>query len=63
MFAYHGIELTKAELVSLFNQVDRDGSGDLNLDEFKSLAQDSKANQIFKTLILRVRAEHEKRFG
>lgn len=63
MFAYYGIEVSRHELVQLFNLVDKDCSGGLDIEEFKSFAQDPQANQLFKTLIQRMRAEHEKRFG
>ena len=63
MFTYYGIDITRQELVRLFNLVDRDCSGHLDLEEFKAFAQDSRSNQIFKSLIQRMRAEHEKRFG
>lgn len=63
MFTYYGIAITRAELVRLFNLVDRDGSGTLDLEEFKAFAQDPKSNEVFKSLIQRMRAEHEKRFG
>jgi len=63
MFTYYGIAITRSELVRLFNLVDRDGSGNLDLEEFKAFAQDPKSNGVFKSLIQRMRAEHEKRFG
>ena len=49
--------------MKLFNMVDTDCSGHLDLEEFKAFAQDEKSNQIFKGLIQRMRSEHEKSFG
>lgn len=63
MFAHYGIDTTRQELAKLFNLVDSDGSGDLSLAEFKTFAQDPRSNEVFKSLVTRMRAEHEKRFG
>jgi len=44
MFAYYGIEVTRAELIKLFNLIDKDRSGDLNFNEFKAFACNPDAN-------------------
>lgn len=63
MFTYYGIDISKQELFRLFNIIDKDNSGCLDMEEFKAFASDPTANRIFKDLIYRMRKEHEKHFG
>ena len=55
LFAQQGINMSRHDLIQLFNIVDKDCSGDVSIKEFRDFAHDSKSNELFKSLIQQAR--------
>ena len=55
MFEQHGIEFDLKDVKTLFDKVDKDKRGLLNLDQFKQFSQNRQAAEFFKEKIKEVR--------
>jgi hypothetical protein len=55
MFEMHGIEIDIADVRKLFDKVDKDKRGILDLEQFKLFSQSKGAGDFFKELIKEVR--------
>ena len=51
MFVNYGVDIEKSDLRTLFKIVDEDGSGSLNLEEFKKFTLNPIANELFRSII------------
>lgn len=59
MFKKYKINIDVEKLKKLFNIVDKDQTGELDLDEFKQFATDLEANKQFKVLINHIWGEQQ----
>ena len=60
MFEANGIEVSFDAIKELFDMVDKNRTGKLDITKFKSLANNSKAKHMFNQLIKEIRKERHR---
>lgn len=63
MFEANGIEVSFDAIKELFDMVDKNRTGKLDITKFKSLANNSKAKHMFNKLIKEIRKERHRQHG
>lgn len=63
MFKGNGIEVTYDHIKKLFDMVDKNRTGKLDLAKFKSLANNEQAKLMFNQLIKQIRQERRRQHG
>lgn len=63
MFEANGIEVTYDQIKKLFDMVDKNRTGKLDLAKFKSLANNEQAKLMFNRLIKQIRQERRRQHG
>jgi hypothetical protein len=63
MFEANGIEVSFDSIKKLFDMVDKNRTGKLDLNRFKTLANNEKAKQMFNSLIKQIRQERLRQHG
>ena len=59
MFQKHGIDVKYRDIKRLFDMVDQDKTGSLDLDEFKQVVKNKEATEHFKEIIKKVRNDRK----
>ena len=57
MFADNGIHIARKDIKKLFDLVDQEKAGCLNLEKFKAFSQNEEAGKMFKEIIKNIRNE------